>query len=46
MNRPTSSVAVGVMALLILAGCNSGMNSGSPAPSTPVHPPCRSAVAS
>jgi hypothetical protein len=36
MNRPTSSVAVGVTALFILAGCNSGMNSGStPGPSTP-----------
>jgi len=36
MDRPTSSVTVGVMALLMLAGCNSGMNSGStPGPSTP-----------
>jgi hypothetical protein len=36
MDRPTSSVTVGMMALLMLAGCNSGMNSGSmPGPSTP-----------
>jgi pimeloyl-ACP methyl ester carboxylesterase len=36
MDRPTSSVTVGVMALLMLAGCNSGMNGGStPGPSTP-----------
>ena len=35
MDRPTSSVTVGVTALLALAGCNSGMNSGStPDPST------------
>jgi alpha/beta superfamily hydrolase len=36
MERPTYSRTVGVTALLMLAGCNSGMNSGSmPAPSTP-----------
>jgi pimeloyl-ACP methyl ester carboxylesterase len=41
MNRPTSCVTVGVTALITLAGCNSGMNSGStpgsstPGPSTP-----------
>jgi hypothetical protein len=34
MDRLTSSVTVGVTALLMLAGCNSGMNSGStPGPS-------------
>jgi pimeloyl-ACP methyl ester carboxylesterase len=39
MNRPTSCVTVGVTALLLLAACNSGMNSGStPAPSTPPGP--------
>jgi hypothetical protein len=36
MNRPTSSVTVGATALLMLAGCNSGMNGGStPATSMP-----------
>ena len=38
MNRPTSSVTVGVTALLLLAGCNSGSTPGSstpPGPSTP-----------
>src|ERR1700733_14451296 len=36
MVRLTSSVTAGVTALLMLAGCNSGMNSGStPGPSTP-----------
>jgi pimeloyl-ACP methyl ester carboxylesterase len=36
MDRPTTSVTVGVMTLLLLAGCNSGMNNGSmPGPSTP-----------
>ncbi len=36
MDRPTTSVTVGVMALLMLAGCNSGMNSGSMSgPATP-----------
>src|SRR5580658_11198710 len=36
MDRPTSSVAAGVTALLMLAGCNSGMNNGStPGPSPP-----------
>jgi hypothetical protein len=39
MNHPTSSVTVGLMALLILAGCSSGTNSGStPGPSTPPAP--------
>ena len=36
MDRLTSSVTVGVTALLMLVGCNSGMHSGStPGPSTP-----------
>jgi pimeloyl-ACP methyl ester carboxylesterase len=36
MDRPTSSVIAGLTVLLMLAGCNSGMQGGStPAPSTP-----------
>ncbi|MGO9930656.1 MAG: alpha/beta hydrolase family protein [Steroidobacteraceae bacterium] len=39
MVRPASSVTAGVTALLMLAACNSGMNSGpAPAPSTPGTP--------
>jgi pimeloyl-ACP methyl ester carboxylesterase len=34
MNRPTSSVTVGATALLMLAGCNSGMNGGSTPPTS------------
>jgi pimeloyl-ACP methyl ester carboxylesterase len=36
MDRPTSFVMVGAVGLLMLVGCNSGMNNSSaPAPSTP-----------
>ncbi len=34
MDRPTSFVTVGVVALLMLAGCNSGMSNGATPPGT------------
>src|SRR5271155_3852156 len=37
MDRPASSVTIGAIALLLLAGCNSG-SSSSPGPSTPPAP--------